>query len=214
MLARKTICLVVSIFLLVFASLANSQSTIKKTTSSKSTIPEKEWRVIDGFRSAKFGMDEKQVMRAIVKDFKITKKKIRRKVSSQKSALLIINLPKLMAAGGTADIVYIFGYKSKKLVQVNIDWGAGVTKNFDKQDVLNAANILRRHFVKKRYKKKGFVLNYTQKDGTIIVFRGRDKQGGLILLKFKNPKTKRTSSKDVSLILSYVAPDASKSKTK
>jgi len=218
---KKTAGLVLTIFLFIFSTegLAESQAPFKDPKAAQ--LNKKKWKVIDGFRSAKFGMGEIQVLRAIRKDFKITQKKVRRKLSIQKSKVLTITVPKLMAFGGTADIVYILGYKSKKLVQVNIDWGAGVTKNFDRHDVLNAANFLRRHFVKKRYKKKGLVVNKILQDGTTILFRGKDKQNRMVLLKLKNPKIKNGGDKkkysgNVSLILSYVfdpkKPDVFKSK--
>ena len=152
---KRKAWLVLTIFLFTFSTkgIAESQAPLKNP-KVEAQLSEKKWKIIDGFRSAKFGMDEKQVLRAIRKDFKVTKKNVKQKISIQKSKILTITIPKLMALGGTADIVYILGYKSKKLVQVNIDWGAGVTKIFDKDDVLNAANFLRRHFMNNRYKKK------------------------------------------------------------
>ena len=74
MLLRITIWLVLGVFLLT-GGVAQSQTT-KKNKNKTSTINSfLKWRVIDGFRSAKFGMTEEQVLRAIAKDFKISKKK-------------------------------------------------------------------------------------------------------------------------------------------
>jgi hypothetical protein len=125
--------------------------------------------------------------------------------------------------GGPADIVYILGYKSKKLVQVNIDWSAGVTKNFDPRDVVNAGNLLRNHFGKRRYKKDGFFINANLKNGTIVLYRGKDKKDRMVLLRLKNPKTKESedkkdAGKNLTLKLSYIFepknPDMFKAKTK
>ena len=151
MLARKMTWLAVAIFLLAFSSLANSQSAKIKNSHPKSITQKKEWRVIDGFRSAKFGMTENQIIQAIAKDFKISKIKVKRAVHPvEKTVGLTIHLPELMSIGGPADIVYILGYKSRKLIQVNIDWGAGVTTNFNPQDVVNTGNFLRDLFLRKR----------------------------------------------------------------
>jgi hypothetical protein len=163
-------------------------------------------------------MDEKKILKAIAKDFKISKSKVRREVNpTAKTTSLTLHLPRLIEVGGLADIVYVLGYKSKKLVQVNIDWGAGVTNKFDQQDLIHASILLQRHFVKKRYIKDGYMLNGKLKNGTIIVFRGRDKKGRLILFRLRKQKNNRKEArKNNSLILSYILdlenPDVLKAK--
>jgi hypothetical protein len=210
MLLRKTAWLALGFFLFTFSatgSVAQTQAPLKDPKAAE--LSKKKWKVIDGFRSAKFGMDGKQVLRAIAKDFKISKSKVERKIHPEaKTTALILHLPKLLEIGGPADIVYILGYKSKRLTQVNIDWGAGVTKKFNQQDVFHTAKLLRKHFVKKRYKKEGYLLNSKLKDGTVIVFRGRDKQDRMVFLNLKGLKVKEggdkiEARKNISLILSY-----------
>lgn len=220
------------LFILLFlVSPAESQAPLKKPprekalqydesyTASPSEKPfdyegfaqaTKKWKIIDGFRSAKFSMTEKQVMRAIFKDFKVSKNKVERfKTPNERTTALVIHVPKLMELGGPADIVYILGYKSKRLMQVNIDWGKGVTENFDGQDILEAANLLRQHFMKKRYQKESYAGNLKVSDTDIIVFRGKDEKGRVIVLRFKSPMVKKLSTKKafkhVSLLLSYIA---------
>ncbi len=201
--------LVVSIVLLTFASSGHSQAAEKKTVRSKSITQKKEWRVIDGFRSAKFGMNEKQVIRAIAKDFKISNKKVERlMVSSVKTKVLIIHTSKLIELGGPADIVYVLGYKSKKLIGINIDWGKGVSDNFDPNDLVSACNVLTKYFAKKRYKDEGYAVNLKISDTEIIAFRGQDKKGRGIYLVLKTPKmgketNKKRDRKNMSLVLHY-----------
>jgi hypothetical protein len=211
MLLRKTAWLALGFFLVTFSatgSVAQAQAPLK--VSKAAELSTKKWEVIDGFRSAKFGMDGKQVLRAIAKDFKISKSRVERKVHPVAgTTALILHLPRLMDIGGPANIVYILGYKSKTLVQINILWGEGVTKKFDQQDVTNAAKLLRKHFVKKRYKKDGYLLNWKLEDGTIVMFRGKDKKDRMISLlmpssKVKKGKDKIGASKYVSLKLSYI----------
>ena len=67
MLFRSTGWLFLSIFFLTF--LTTTPTSIAKTQTP--TKSEKKWAEVDGFRSAKFGMREKDVYRAINKDFKI-----------------------------------------------------------------------------------------------------------------------------------------------
>jgi hypothetical protein len=210
MLSHKTAWLALGFFLFTFSTEGIAESQASLIDPKAVELSKKKWKVVDGFRSAKFGMNEKQVLRAIAKDFKVSRSKVERKVHpEEKNTVLILHLPKLLEVGGPTDIVYILGYKSKKLMKVNIDWGAGVTKNFDLQEVFHTKNLLRKHFVKKKYKKDGYLLNLKLKDGSLIVFRGKDKKDRMILLrlkmsKAKKGKDKKEASKNVSLILSYI----------
>lgn len=200
------------IFTFFIGEVAESQAPLKDPVSSG--LSNKKWNVVEGFRSAKFGMTEKQIKQAIAKDFKISKSKIERAVHPvEKTTALTIHLPKLMALGGAADIVYILGYKSRKLIQVNIDWGAGVTKNFNPQDVVDAGNFLRNYFFKKRLEERGFkngwVKNRSFENGKkIMLFRGTDQKDRMTTLVLsKSPKkgaSSESSNKTIRLLLSYV----------
>jgi hypothetical protein len=208
MLYRATGWLFLSVFFLTLsgtAEIAECQKVKKKSTQST-----KKQAKIEGFRSAKFGMKEKDVYRAIAKDFKISKSKIKRKVNSlEKTSTLTITIPELLGVGGAAQIGYIFGYKSKKLVQVNVVWGASVDKKVDSQSVINAANFLRTHLNKKSYKADGLVANARIDDQTTIVFRGKDKKNRMVVLILnseqapKDGNAKKTS-RQFSLKLSYI----------
>ena len=89
-----------------------------------------EWAVIDGFRSAKFGYKEGDVLRAIKKDFKINKNAVSRGVNSnEKTVFLMIDVKGLLTGSGPSKVIYIFGYKSKKLIQVKVVWGKLAQKN-------------------------------------------------------------------------------------
>ena len=69
MLLHKKVCLTFAIFIFTFmtAGLAESQAPLNAPKAEQ--LNKKKWKVIDGFRSAKFGMNEKQLLRAISKDF-------------------------------------------------------------------------------------------------------------------------------------------------
>jgi hypothetical protein len=199
---------------------AESQTPSNKTTNTP-TISTKEWRVIDGFRSAKFGMSEKQVLLSIAQDFKVPKIKVRLIVSStEKTKTLTIPAPNLLHLGGFAKVVYILGYKSKKLMQVNIYWIPGVTDSLRGKEIISAAKLLRRHFTKKRFKKEGFIVNSPRKGATKIVFLGHDEKGRGILLRLLHKKSNDVADnkETVQLVLSYIhnpgKPDIFKAKDK
>jgi hypothetical protein len=201
--------LLLPLIFFVSEGLVEAKTDTKKSISTNNT--NKKWAVIDGFRSAKFGMDEKKVTRAIGKDFKISRSKIKRSVHpSQKTINLNINVPKLFAAGGDVRIVYIFGHRSKKLTQINVLWGSGVSKDVKSSDIVDAANLLRKHFIKKKYKDEGLAVNARIDDTQIIVFRGSDKKGRMAVLVLNTSKAKEEESKETltdkaSLALSYIS---------
>jgi hypothetical protein len=221
---QKGALLALAFFLFTFSAggIAESEATFENSKVAK--FSKKKWKVIDGFRSVKFGMDEKQVLRAIAKDFKFSKKKVKREAHpKEKTTALFIHVPTLAEVGGPAHIAYILGYKSKRLIQVNIDWGIEVSKDLPSQEVIDVANLLAKFFNEKRYQKKGYLFNQRINDTTIIVFRGKDKKGRMILLRLKTLKDKagehkKQARKNLSLKLSYIKepenPDLFKAKTK
>jgi hypothetical protein len=192
------------------APLKNSVKTPTQLSTGFPTVikPTKKWAVINGFRSAKFGMTEKEVLRAITKDFKISKRKVDKKMLLEgKMTALIIHVREMMDIGGPSDIVYILENKKKGLIRINIDWGKSVTDNVVGKDILTTANLLRNNFVKKRYKKKLYAYNKRINDTMMLVFRGLDEKDRSITLRLESPMVKIADQKQVgkhlSLSLSY-----------
>jgi hypothetical protein len=226
MFLRSTVLLGVLVFILTLLGVSLTAESQAPQANSPQPLekPNKEWAIIEGFRSAKFGMNEKQVMQTIAKDFRVSKNRVRRAISfADKTTSLMIQIPKLIEVGGPADIVYILGYKSKKLLQVNIDWGKGISEGTNGQEVVDAGNLLRKHFAKKRYKDDGYALNVKISDRKIVLFRGQDKKSRTILLRMEvfKPKGKANQTKgdrEVSLLLSYIdnlkKPDVLSTETK
>jgi hypothetical protein len=201
----------VSFFAFFISSVPIEAKTALKKPNPNVTTSQKKWAVIDGFRSAKFGMDEKKVTRAIAKDFKISRSKIDRQTHPiEKTLTLNVTVPDLLATGGAARISYILGHKSKKLMQVNVSWGVGASKNFKGQSIVDTANIMRDHLNKKKYQDDAFVLNGQINPTQLLVFRGSDKKGRMNTLILTTPKIKegentKVIEEKISLILSYIA---------
>ncbi|MDC0205850.1 hypothetical protein OAL04_01285 [Nitrospinae bacterium] len=208
---RKLGWLTLSVFFLVF--LGTLDSVESKNTPKKIQQPAIKEAKIKGFRSARFGMNERDVLKAIAKDFKISKSKVKRTVHSlEKTKMFTIIVPNLIGLGATAKIVYLMGYKSKKLMQVNVVWGKGADKpekKFDAKRVIDAANFLRNHFVKKKFVKDGYLANARLNKTTTIVFRGLDKKGRMAVLSLMVPPTEKgeeleTARQKITLKLSYM----------
>lgn len=168
---------------------------------------------VEGFRSAKFGMGEQDIIRRVKKDFNISKKRVKRQVHPiEKTLSLEIEVKDLLKGSGRAKVFYIFGYRSKKLIQVNVLWGKPVGDNFKAETVVETANQLRNHFAQKNFPKEGLVVNQPlNKEGTaVLVFRGKDKKGRMALLILENPKVAgKKENAHISLKLSYIKnPDS------
>ena len=193
----------------LFAS-ENDELATDKTI--KNTKP---WANIDGFRSAKFGMKMEEVKQAIVKDFGISDSKIDTiSHPTEQTQSLGISIDQLLPKSGKSRVVYVFGYKSKRLIQVNILMGHPVDTNITPQQVVNSGNLLGNHFFKKRYQEDGLVAHARLNDGSVLIFRGKDQKGHMALLRLSNPQPKEGNKEDlkITLTLSYIEkpeqPDA------
>ena len=181
-------------------------STIAGAVKAPDKGTYQEWAVIDGFRSAKFGYKEGDVLRAIKKDFKINKNGVSRVINQQeKTVTLGIDVKDLLAGSGLSKIFYILGYKSKRLIHVSVIWGRPVQKKPNAEAVVSTANQLRNYFAQKKYQKNGFALNAQLGEGVILVFQGKDKRGRAARLLLSNPKNKDgEAGENISLTLSYI----------
>jgi hypothetical protein len=194
----------------LFLNLSVTLSTaVSKTQPITSIEAKKKPARIEGFRSAKFGMRENHIFRAIKKDFEISKTEVKRTGSSpEKTTSLWIDVPDLFGVKGPARIFYIFGYKAQKLMQVNIGWGKGVTKKVDRQSLVDVANLLHAHLMKKEYAEEAFLSNERLNDVTTIIFRGKDKKNRMALLVLNSPmkgngKDAKATPENISLKLTY-----------
>ena len=123
-------------------------------------------------------MTEFDIKKAIKDDFGIGKQQISRKVHpNEKTVTLGIEVNKLLPESGTAKVFYILGYKSKRLIHINVIWGKPVTQSPDAEAIVATANQLRNHFAQKKYQKDGFALNAQLGEGVILVFQGKDQKG-------------------------------------
>ena len=162
--------------------------------------------IIGGFRSAKFGMGRAEVTKAIFKDFGIASGKITiLNHPTENTQSLAVTVDQMLPRSGKSQVVYVFGYRSNKLMQVNIFFGHGVDKSVTSQQVVDLGNILGNHFFNKRYQKDGLVAHASLNDGSVLIFRGKDQKGRMALLRILNTQQSNKNSKvKISLNLSYI----------
>ena len=179
----------------------------KKPVQNEQATTEKPLASIDGFRSAKFGMGRAEVTKAIFKDFGIASGKIAIiNHPTEHTQSLGISIDNLLPNAGTSQAVYVFGYKSKRLMQVNIVTGHPFDKDVTPQQVVNVGNLLGNHFFKKRYQEDGLVAHARLNDGSVLIFRGKDQKGRMALLRLSNPQPNAKKGDDlkITLNLSYI----------
>ena len=157
----------------------------------------------------------KEAKQAIVKDFGIFDSKIDTlSHPTEQTQSLGITIDELLPNSGKSRLVYVFGYKSKKLMQVNILMGHPVDTNITPQQVVDSGNMLGNHFFKKRYQEDGLVAHARLNDGSVLIFRGKDQTGRMALLRLSNPQPNEGNKEDlkITLTLSYIEkpeqPDA------
>ena len=192
------------IFLFIFIYFALLSGVVQAKTGDGGA--KQKQAKIDGFRSAKFGVNERDVMKAIFRDFKINGKKVSRMENPiEKTVSLGVNVEKLLPNSGPAKVFYILGYKSKRLIHVNVIWGKPATPKPDAENVVATANQLRNHLAQKSYQKEGLALNSQLSEGIILVFQGLDKKGRAVKLVLVNPNgDPKKAGENISLTLSYI----------
>ena len=182
------------------------KQTSNKPLQEETATSEKPLANIDGFRSAKFGMGRLEVTKAIFNDFGIASAKIT--IITHPTELtksLAITVEQLIPSFGKSKVVYVFGYRSNKLMQVNIFFGHGVDKSVTSQQVVDLGNILGNHFFNKRYQEDGLVANANLNDGSVLIFRGKDQKGRMALLHLLNTQQNNKNNEvKISLNLSYI----------
>jgi len=136
---------------------------------------------IEGFRQARFGMNEEEVKQAIRKDFPAAGKLTTAIHPTEKTTVLSLTTPDLLPHSGNARISYIFGHRSKKLGQINIVWASDGSTAGD-ETIVGTANSLRDYFASENFKPDSIVANHQLAPNAILVFRASDEQKRTVVL--------------------------------
>jgi hypothetical protein len=137
---------------------------------------------IDGFRDAHFGMSEEQVRAVVRREFPAAATSLMSAVNpSEKTSVLSVTVPDLVPQTDNAHISYIFGYRSRKLIQVNIVWTSNRSRAND-EAIVGTANALRDYFNSENFAPNSIVANRQLSPNTILVFRGIDDKKRTVLL--------------------------------
>lgn len=168
---------------------------------------------ISGFRTATFGMDEAAVYTAISNDFGIAKEDVKESENTvERTRLLTISVPDLLDGGGVAQVSYIFGYKSKTLIQVGASWNTSTDPDMTDKLLVANGDVLTSHFLADGFDSASVTSGTAVANG-ILLFRGGDADGhtAILLLQgnFEVSANGQNALKPTGLALLYsVNPDA------
>ena len=169
--------------------------------------------VIDGFRSAHFGMTEAEVRKAIEADFKLTGSAVRPGDNAvERTHVLSITVPDLVPDSGKATVDYVFGFKSQRLIEVNLAWSAATDPANKPATLLHTGATLQAYFQGETFPPGQSVANAMLANGGLLLFRGTDPAAHTVVLLLSGPMkqdTKEHQAQMTPTVLSLVyAADA------
>lgn len=177
-------------------------------TAGAPAIPAKTIEVA-GFRSARFGMNENDVKASIVKDFNLKGDAVRAETNpNEQTRILTVKAPDVLPGGGAAEVSYVFGYKSKSLIQVGVSWSKAIDDKMTPEQLFTNSTMLRTHFLGAGYKQESIATNMPISNG-ILMFRGNDAKDRATMLILQGTTTKGENDQRVltptALLLFYAA---------
>jgi hypothetical protein len=164
---------------------------------------------VEGFRSAKFGMTETDAKAAIVKDFGVKAEDIREQPNpGERTKALLVKVPNVLPGGGTAEVSYVFGYQTKKLIQVSVTWSKATDEKMTPEQLFSNSSVLRAHFLSEGFKPESIATNMPI-NGGVLMFRGSDADDRTTMMILQGTFTQGDNNQRVltptGLLLFYVA---------
>lgn len=157
---------------------------------------------VEGFRSAKFGMDEAAVRKAATTDFGKAAAAITVETNQlEKTKVLSLNADDLVPGTGPGRVSYTFGFTSQKLMQVSIAWIGKQANDQENTRLRNIAAALQAYFTQQGYVKDSVMLEGTLQDGTQVGFRGLDEKGRMTLLRYSIGRTDDKGKQDLPVVV-------------
>jgi hypothetical protein len=170
---------VASLVSLAAPSLAIGQAIVDVAPTDQLRTPV---AVVDGFRSAKFGMTEAEVRDAIAADFGIAGDDVvEGENTAERTRLLTVSVSNLLPEGGVAQVAYVFGHRSGGLIQVGISWSRTTDPEMTEARLQANADVLLSYFQGIGYDPSSIRTGLAVDNG-VLLFRGEDAQGHSTML--------------------------------
>ncbi|MBI3702028.1 MAG: hypothetical protein HY242_16495 [Afipia sp.] len=154
-------------------------------------------------------MSESDVRAAILKDFKVKPEAIRAEDNKgEQTRILSVQAPDVLPGGGVSEISYVFGFKSKSLIQVGVTWSKATDDKITAEQLFSNATILRTHFSGAGYRPDTIATNVPV-NGGVLMFRGSDAQEHSTVLLLQGTLSQGDNNQRVltpsALLLFYIA---------
>jgi hypothetical protein len=164
-----------------------------------------------GFRSARFGMGEDELRKAIGADFSKAEAIKVEENALLRTRQLTLKVPDLLPKGGTAQLVYTLGYVSQKLIQVDVLWSKAIDAALKPEVLIGNATLLRANFERQSFRPDSVAVNVPHKDG-VVMFQAADARNRMVQLvmfgKWGERKGDQAQLTPTELHLSYLADPA------
>lgn len=143
---------------------------------------------VDGFRSAKFGADEKAVIQAAMHDLQVGSKDIQKQQDpATKVTVLSARLKSFAPFDMPATVNYVMGYKCNCLTQVSVQWDyPKEISPAQRGAALMSVGALVSKFQNEGWGKDEVILNRVpgnpdaDGNGAVVFFRGQNAQGSAV----------------------------------
>jgi hypothetical protein len=187
--------------------LASLPAAAQQATDGGQTLQQ---TVVDGFRSAKFGMSEDDVRQAIMIDFHVDADTVKHLVDpvGRTTALEVI-VPDVLPNGGKAIVDYLFGYRSHALISAAVTWSGKIDPTVTDRVLSDNGTTLQNYFRTAGYKADTIRMNVLVPALGYVLFEGRDVEGHMTQLVYggdlKESQPQHLELRPTSLALRYIA---------
>jgi hypothetical protein len=138
---------------------------------------------LDGYRSARFGMDEAAVRAAVRRDFEIDPGALQESEPiGYGTRMLSLLVDGLVQGGGPAQVTYVLGWRQRRLIQVSLIWPGGANRAPDLLPLDRVGEALRRNLLALPLDPAGIVGDQHQPDGSVLLLRVADEAGRVAAL--------------------------------
>ena len=154
-------------------------------------------------------MTKDEVRATIGQDFKLKGDAIKEQPNpAERTTVLTIKVPDLLPGGGIAEVAYVLGYESKKLIQVSISWSKATDDKMTPEQLFSNSSVLRAHFLTEGFKPDTVASNMPINNG-ILVFRGSDDKDHTAMLILQGTMSEGQNNQKIlsptALLLFYIA---------
>ncbi|OUN01324.1 MAG: hypothetical protein BAA04_11710 [Firmicutes bacterium ZCTH02-B6] len=162
--------------LLVVLAIGAAAVSYAQESPAAGTAPADDYHRVTGFRSARFGMTAAEVRAAIQQDFGVPEEAIASMFNLDQGTLILgVQVPNLTPGPGPAQVYYIFGATTERLMYVNVVWTTSDEPTDQERERIVIAGLqLANYFQRLRWKPDGAVSNISINPGEVVAFAGVD----------------------------------------